>query len=352
MLSRPMPGRPPRPGASRTRHMTIALLALATVACGTSAPPATTPAPVLTPAQRAEQAARAAIAAEHTVDVATLPANTIGIPPLTVRVSDTTLAPLGYGLADLLATDLARSPKLVVVERLRLDAIMRESQLAKSGALDSATAPRLGRLTGARRLELGLLAGDSAGLDGELRIDLRIADVATGQLTQVVSAHAPVERVLDAEVELALRTYEALGIVLTPAEKAAIEQNRTKNFAALLAYSRGVRAEANGDYQQAASEYRIALGADPSFAPAKSNLANIEPPANPVQSGTPQQTFTGGGVAAMGDNLTGAVNPSPGDVQTGTAKGASSQGNASQNQNTAPPDPVPVRLIIPITRTP
>ena len=89
----------------------------------------------------ADSSVRAAIARERSIQNTEIAANAVGVLPLTVTTSDSTYASLGYGVAALLASDLARSSKLVVVERLRLDAVIRELDLAKSGRVDSTSAP-------------------------------------------------------------------------------------------------------------------------------------------------------------------------------------------------------------------
>ena len=52
--------------------------------------------------------------------------NVVAVLPLSFSGADTTLRPLGRGLAELLTTDLARSSRLTVVERLRLQALILE----------------------------------------------------------------------------------------------------------------------------------------------------------------------------------------------------------------------------------
>jgi TolB-like protein len=187
---------------------------------------------------------------------------------------DTALAPLAYGLADLLTTDLARSSQLQLVDRLALDATLRELRLVETGRVDPATAPRVGRVVGARRLIVGSLAQPDG---GTLGIEARVADVATTQLQQSVSATTPVADILRAEKELAFRIFDALGVRLTPAERVAVEQRQTQNLAALLAYSRGVRYELEGRLDQAAESYLGALRQDPNFERAAERLTGIRP---------------------------------------------------------------------------
>jgi hypothetical protein len=118
----------------------------------------------------------------------------------------------------------------------------------------------------ARRLVLGGL--DQLPGNGALRIGVRLADVEQGTIAQTIDASAPMADILAAEKELALRIFEALGVTLTPDERAAVMQRPTSDLAALLAYGSGVRAEYAGDYRTAASEFRRAARLDPNFAQA------------------------------------------------------------------------------------
>jgi len=261
----------PTPRARRRRGaLAAALPAAALLAACTAAPVQ------VTPARRAaaDAAARVAVAAEAGRAVASIPPRTLAVTPFAVSMRDTALAPLAYGLADLLTTDLARSSQLQLVDRLALDATLRELRLVESGRVDPATAPRVGRVVGARRLIVGSLAQP----DGRtLGIEARVADVATTQLQQSVSATTPVADILRAEKELAFRIFDALGVRLTPAERVAVEQRQTQNLAALLAYSRGVRYELEGRLDQAAESYLGALRQDPNFERAAERLTGIRP---------------------------------------------------------------------------
>jgi TolB-like protein len=225
------------------------------------------------PRPAAEEAARRAIVNERELDAASLSPRSLGIPPFEVASRDTNVAALGYGLADLLTTDLARSGRLEVVDRIRLDAVLREIHLVESGRVDTATAPRVGKLVQARRLILGNLTEKSG---GGFLVAANIADVATGELRTAVAAETSLEEILRAEKELAFLLFDQLGVTLTPAERGAVEQLPTKNIAALLAYSRGVRFEAEGRYAEARREYQAAVQLDPGFQAAQEHLESVE----------------------------------------------------------------------------
>ncbi len=281
------------------RNSAVIALGCATLwlaACASSPPEGVSP-----KRQEAEQAAKDAIANERALDVATLAPQSLGIPPFEVAASDTTLTALGYGLADLLTTDLARSGQLQVVDRLRLDAVLREIDLVESGRVDTATAPRVGRLVQARRLVLGDLTETPA---GGLAIDAQVADVASGEVREAVAASAPLADILQAEKELAFRLFDQLGVTLTPAERGLVEQQPTKNIAALLAYSRGVRFEAEGRFGEARDAYQQAVQLDPGFQGAQEHLESVG--GEPAPAGPGPQIAAG--VDGLADKVVSGIN--------------------------------------------
>jgi TolB-like protein len=197
---------------------------------------------------------------------------TLSVLPFRVDPSDTLLAPLAYGLADLLASDLARSRSLTLVERARMGAILRELGLARAGMLDSSTAPRAGQLLGARRMVSGRLLRDR---DGQIVIGAGITDLSSGLADSTLLGRAPLDDILAAEKEVALGLFRRLGVNLTPQELSLVMQRPTANLRALLAYGQGVRAEVNGQYAAAAGAFARASRADPSFANARAHADAI-----------------------------------------------------------------------------
>lgn len=236
-------------------HAFVVIAGLAGCATGASKPEEQ-----VAPVVRPDSATVAAIARERGGVAGSR--QTVGVAPFRMGAAEPTLSALSYALADLLTTDLARSSQLQLVERTRLGEVLRELDLAKSGRVDSATAPRVGQLLRARRLLLGSL--DTL-LQGELRLSVRIADVESGVVDQALDARAPVSDVLAAEKAVAFRMFDALGVTLTPAERALVELRPTTSVAALAAYGKGVEAELQGDPKRAADEFRRAATVDPAF---------------------------------------------------------------------------------------
>src|SRR5262249_32672403 len=107
------------------------LMTLLLAACATN--PASRRAALIADADRD---AKLAVANEARLNAETIPPRTLAVVPFTVATRDTLLTPLGFGLADLLTTDLSQSSQLQMVERLRIDAILRELRLVDAGVTD------------------------------------------------------------------------------------------------------------------------------------------------------------------------------------------------------------------------
>lgn len=241
---------------------TVALaLALLLAACASN--PATRRATTISDA---DKAAKAALAAENSLDAGKIPARTFAVLPFAVATRDTLIRPLGFGLADLLISDLSHTPELRLVERIHTDAILRELQMVDDGVTDPRQGPRVGKLVGARRLLLGSASMSNA---NTIRLDARVVDVIAGTVQDVLSAEAPISRVIDAEKQLALLILERLGITLTPAQRARIEQRQTTQLTALVAFGRGVEAEARGDAAGATAAFEEASRLDAAFGAAR-----------------------------------------------------------------------------------
>ncbi|MBL0938783.1 MAG: hypothetical protein IBJ03_07800 [Gemmatimonadaceae bacterium] len=209
---------------------------------------------------------------------------TVGVPPFAANGRDTSLTPLAYALADLVSTDLSRSKSVRIVERARFGEVLRELDLAATGRVDSATAPRVGRLVSAEKLVFGSVEAMADG--NTLRLGARIGDVERATVTNAVDARAPLNEILAAEKALVLRLFESLGVVLTPAEKAAVEQQPTKSVGALLAYGKGVKRYYEGDFRGAAAAFRDAQRLDPSFREARTRELDVRS-LGAIGTGTP-----------------------------------------------------------------
>jgi TolB-like protein len=70
---------------------------------------------------------------------------------------------IGRGMADMLITDMASNTTITVVERERIQALLTEQNLVKSGTIDPQTAIKLGKMIGAQYMITGGFMSDGRG---------------------------------------------------------------------------------------------------------------------------------------------------------------------------------------------
>jgi hypothetical protein len=77
------------------------------------------------------------------------------------------------------------------------------------------------------------------------------------------------DALFDLEKALVLQLFDSLGVRLTTEERNAIEQRPTRSLQAFLAYSRGLRLEDQGRYDEASRNFNEAVRLDPGFGAAR-----------------------------------------------------------------------------------
>ncbi len=302
---------------------------------------------------RKEIAADAKSAVAQEASMAGQPASprTVAVLPLRFSGADTSLRALERGFAELLTTDLARSSQLQLVERARMQALVDEIRLQQTGATDAASNVRAGRLVRAGRVVTGSinqLAGDN------IRVDAAVIDVPTSEIRGNAQNTDVLSQIFDIEKRIAMDLFSQLGVTLTPAERNLIEQRPTRSLAAFMAYSRGLRAEDEGRYDDASRFFNEATRIDPSFNQAQQKSAEVTAAAagaevtaasvetslqgttegavvsQAVQQGT-AASATGGstGLGSTAQTAAADLNPSPSGAATGGA--TSGGGGATSN---------------------
>ena len=214
-----------------------------------------------------------ALAQEQNINVGAIPDNTVAVLSFKNLGESREYDPLQKGLAQMLITDLAKVKKLKVVERLKLQTLLAEIELGSSGVVDAATAPRVGKLIGAKKLVNGAftdLAGD------DFRIDASLTETATSKVLQVDEVTGKLDKLFQMQKELAFSIIDDLGVQLSKEEREAIQKIPTESLLAFIAYSKGLDFEDRGMFGQARQEYQKAVQIDPNFAQAQENLSGVD----------------------------------------------------------------------------
>jgi len=221
---------------------------------------------VLLTKQEMKLAAQDAVRNEARIAQVAGPANTIAVMPLRFSGTDASLQPLERGLADLIINDLAKSSKVTVVERDRMQAIADEIALGASGAADRTTAVRAGKIIQAGSIVQGAITQLGA---NTVNLDATVRNRATPETVgQQSSQPGLLDQISAIEKKTVFDVFNALKIDLTPAERLAIDARPTSSLQAFLAYSRGLQAEDQGKFDDAARFFENARTIDPTFSAA------------------------------------------------------------------------------------
>lgn len=178
---------------------------------------------------------------------------------------------LQKGLAFMLMTDLSQVEGLVLVERVKLQALVEEMDLGVSGLVDPDTAPRVGRMLGARFL----VGGDIQGTAIKLGIVSDVLEVPQERVAGSPSSEGEFEKIFEMEKELLFAIIDILKIELSVEKKLELEKPLTRNIEALFTLMDAIDSSDRGDYLKAEAYYKDALKKDPELNAAREGLDEL-----------------------------------------------------------------------------
>ncbi|MAX36771.1 MAG: hypothetical protein CME33_09430 [Gimesia sp.] len=198
---------------------------------------------------------------------------------------DNRLAPLAKGLCSMMITRLDAKYKYDIVERERIEAVLDELELARSGIFDQRDVAQIGHLLGARQLVLGSYFQ----LFNVFRIDARVVDVETGKTMAaagVEGSPGDFSSLLSKLVEQLVQKQHQPENAQPENETAClVVDNETVpqiSVRAVLDLGRAVDAFDRGDTATAITTVKTILESDSSFEDAKRLLSDwTAPTANP-----------------------------------------------------------------------
>jgi len=177
--------------------------------------------------------------------------------------------PLQKGLALMLITDLFSVKGLQVVERIKLQALVEEMGFGASGLVQPGSAPRIGRILGAR----WLIGGEIT--KGSIRIQSNVLDVGESKVMGQPVVTGEMADLFRLEKELLFEIIKFLKIDLTPQEREELRRYCSTNVRALNLLFKGIDASDRGNYQRAAQFYESALKEDPKICIARGALQEL-----------------------------------------------------------------------------
>ena len=182
------------------------------------------------------------------------------------------LSRLRKGLADMLISDLSKIKMLNVIERARLEEILKEQKLNNSKEFDASTATKVGKLLGVQYI----LTGAFFDLMGSMRMDARIIDVETGKIIKSEGIDGQTNTFFDLEKKLVVKIASGLNVELNADNKEAPETKTSSlSYETSLLYSDALDKMDKGENGKAIELLKKVLQKNPDFAPAKKALDKL-----------------------------------------------------------------------------
>ncbi len=169
----------------------------------------------------------------------------------------------------MLVAELARDPSLIVVQRDRVEEIMREQALQLSGRVADETAVRIGRLVGATVL----ITGSVTAIGDRIRLDAQLVGVEQGRVLGTAAVEGPLTMVPSVTRAFVTKVPELFRSADGRAEAAVHRELRPGMFTAAEANATGEVLSRQGRMFEALEAFERALAADPDNRTARSNYA-------------------------------------------------------------------------------
>ncbi len=171
--------------------------------------------------------------------------------------------PLGKGISSMMISDLSSVQEIQLVERDRMQDLLKEIDQQHTKYFDSTTSVKAGKMVGAEYVVVGAFAA----VDPQMRIDTRVVRVETGEVVKTAQVTGDKDKFFDLEQKLADRLIDGLGVALSPEERervAAQERaNRVDALSTMAAFSQSLALYDRQDYEGALKHMAPALQASP-----------------------------------------------------------------------------------------
>jgi len=194
------------------------------------------------------------------------PRKTVAVLAFDNYTGKTDYDPLGKGIASMMISDLSSVQQIQVLERDRIQDVVKEMDAQQTKYYDSTTAVKVGKLAGAEYV----IVGSFSSLDPKMRIDTRVVRVGTGEVVKTAQVTGKQDDFFDLEQKLAKRLVDGLGVTLSPDDQQALAQrqqsNRMDNVNALLGFSTALAMYDRGDYVGAIQKMAPVLQSSPNSA--------------------------------------------------------------------------------------
>ena len=171
--------------------------------------------------------------------------------------------PLGKGIASMMISDLSAVQEIQLLERDRIQDLVKEMELQGTKFFDSTTAVKVGRMAGAEYI----VVGSFAALQPRMKIDTRVVRVETGEIVKTAQVTGDEDKFFELEKRLASDLIDGLGLALSPEDQQRLaakqEQNRVDALSTMVTFSRALAQYDKADFSGAVQTMAPAIQASP-----------------------------------------------------------------------------------------
>lgn len=183
---------------------------------------------------------------------------------------------LGYltkGIAEFFESDFSKISDLKVVERDKIDFLLKELELTKSGAIEAATAAKVGKMLGAQIMVFGSITQ----LDkNSSKMLVKAVNVETSEIITSVERDGKPEY-FKMEKELVKELADKLSITLNKETLSLLDESGTESYDAATLYSKGLYHMDRYEYKEAYEYFKQAYDKDNTFTEAKRKMEIYRP---------------------------------------------------------------------------
>ncbi len=177
------------------------------------------------------------------------------------------------GLADFFESDFSKMSSLKVVERDKVDYILREIEMSAAGKIEASTAIRVGKMLGAQIMVFGNVTQLD---DRNAKMLVKAVKVETSEIIASVEKEGK-PNFFKMEKELVKDLVEKLDLTLSKETAELIDASGTESPDAATLYSKGLYFMDKYDYKQAYEYFKQAYDMDNTFAEAKKKMDIYRP---------------------------------------------------------------------------
>lgn len=198
----------------------------------------------------------------------------VAILPFQTPGTDPELDQFGVGTMDNLITSLKNVPHFIVIDRGRIERIIKEQAFQQTGLVDPASTVKVGKVLGAQ----SLISGSIQATGEKIRIVATFVDIKTGQVNESHKVTGILDEIFDLQDQLANLFIKVQKVQITSQQQQRVDKvlKSTKNLAAYQQYLKGRKAYllfTPEGYGEAVTWYQKAIEADPQYAVAYAALS-------------------------------------------------------------------------------